>query len=53
MGTQQVSAGADPGRVRAVQERRRSGAAGRHADRRTRRARTRATVRAAAIRESR
>ena len=38
------------GRVRAVQERRRSGAAGKHADRRTRRLRSRASVKAAAIR---
>jgi hypothetical protein len=35
---------------RAVQDRRRSGAAGKHGDRRTKRQRTRATVRAAAIR---
>lgn len=36
---------------RAVQDRRRSNAAGKHADRRTKRLRTRAAARAAALRE--
>jgi hypothetical protein len=40
-------------RVEAVQNRRRSGAAGKHGDRRTKRLRTRATVKTAAIREGR
>lgn len=38
-------------RVLAVQERRRSGAAGKHGDRRTKRLRTRAAQKRAAIRE--
>lgn len=38
-------------RVTAVQERRRSGAAGAHRDRRTKRVRTRAARKAAAIKE--
>ena len=40
-------------RVRETQERRRSGAAGKHQDRRLRRTRTRTTARSRAIRESR
>jgi hypothetical protein len=39
-------------RVQAVQERRRSGASGTHADRRTKRLRNRAAVKRAAIREA-
>jgi hypothetical protein len=46
-----MSANAD--RTRAVQERRRSGAAGKHADRRTRRNRDRGAQRRRAIAESR
>ena len=42
-----------PERVVAVQDRRRSGAAGQHADRRQRRQRTRSAARRAAIRASR
>ena len=40
-------------RTAAVQERRRSGAAGAHGDRRTKRARTRAAVKRAAVAEYR
>lgn len=40
-----------PDRLRSIQERRRSGAAGKHADRRARRARTRAAFKARALKE--
>lgn len=43
----------DPARLQAIQDRRRSSAAGKHGDRRTRRNRTRATTRARAIGEHR
>lgn len=42
-----------PERIRARQERKRSGAAGKHQDRRTKRARTRAASKARALREYR
>ncbi|HUW77903.1 MAG TPA: hypothetical protein VMV52_04035 [Candidatus Nanopelagicaceae bacterium] len=47
------SSGANPAMTQAVQELRRSGAASKHADRRTRRSRARAAALAAALEEQR
>lgn len=48
----EFATGSNPRAVRAVQERRRSGAAGIHGDRRTKRVRTRCAANRAAIRAS-